>query len=317
MLCVYSETDGFYECLYYSNGDPFYSQTADYKVSLTLSESLVVASAGELVKAKTENGVQTVEYKLENARSFSMVLSKEFECVTDTTTGVRINYYYYADANPKQSLEYAVKSMKYFNQTFGEYPYSTFSVVQTKFVQGGMEYPTLVMISDALEPNSYGEVIVHETAHQWWQTTVGNNQIEYGFLDEGLAEYSVVLFFENHPEYSMTRESLIKSAETTYKVFCSVYDKLFGSVDTTMLRSLGEYTSEYEYVNIAYIKTCIMYDYLRKTVGEDLFFKGLKRYYQDNKFGIATPSDLVGAFEKSGCSANGFFQSFFDGKEII
>lgn len=317
ILCAYDQANGFYECLYYSCGDPFYSQVADYRVSLTVGSKFVVASAGELVKAKTDGDVQTLDYKLENARSFSMVLSENFECVTDTSTGVRINYYYYNDDKPKDSLDYAVKSMNYFNQTFGEYPYKTYNVVQTKFVQGGMEYPTLVMISDDLESRSFGEVIVHETAHQWWQTTVGNNQIEYGFLDEGLAEYSVVLFYENHPEYSMTRESMVKSAENTYKVFCSVYDKLFGTVDTTMLRSLGEYTSEYEYVNIAYVKSCIMYDYLRLSVGDDLFFKGLKRYYGDCKFKIATPSDLVGAYERVGASANGFFQSFFDGKVII
>ena len=117
--------------------------------------------------------------------------------------------------------------------------------MQTQFVQGGMEYPALVMISDNLESNAYGEVIVHETAHQWWQTVVGNNEIEYGFLDEGLAEYSVVIFFEAYPKYGITRSQMIKSAEQTYKIFCSVTDKLMGKVNTVMLRNLGEFSSEY------------------------------------------------------------------------
>ena len=180
-----------------------------------------------------------------------------------------------------------------------------------------MEFPALVMISDDLETNAYGEVIVHETAHQWWQTVVGNNEIEHGFLDEGLAEYSVVLFYENHPEYNMTRQALIQSAEQTYKVFCSVSDKLFGKVNTVMLRSLKDFTSEYEYVNMAYIKPCIMYDTLRKTTGEEKFFKGLKRYYESYKFENATPDDLVGVYEKIGADSNGFFKSFFEGTVII
>ncbi len=315
-LCGLGES-GFYECVYYSNGDPFYSDVADFSVKLTLNSEYVVAGAGELTASVTDDGVSTHSYELKNARSFNFVLSKEFECVTDVTSGTRINYYFYEDAKPNKSIEYAIKSVKLFSEKYGEYPYSVLNVVQTKFVQGGMEFPTLVMISDDLEPQSYGEVIVHETAHQWWQTAVGNNEIEYGFLDEGLAEYSVVIFYENYPEYNLTREALIKSAEGTYKVFCSVYDKLFGGVDTTMLRSLPEYGSEYEYVNIAYVKACIMYDYLRQTIGDELFFKGLKRYYSDYKFKNATPYDLVGAFEKTGGSANGFFQSFFDGKVII
>jgi aminopeptidase N len=173
------------------------------------------------------------------------------------------------------------------------------------------------MISDGLEKESYGEVIVHETAHQWWQTTVGNNEIEYGFLDEGLAEYSVVLFYENYPEYNLKRETLIKSAEQTYRTYCSVYDKLFGETNTKMLRSLKDFTSEYEYVNLAYVKSAIMYDTLRTTVGDQTFFNSLKKYYSDFSFKNATPYDLCSAFENCGVDVNGYFQSFFDGEVII
>ncbi len=316
ILCGISD-GGFYECVYYANGDPFYSDVADYNVKATFSQDYVVASAGELMSNANADGKNTNVYTLKNARSFNMALSKDFECVTDVSSGTRINYYFYNDEAPKKSIDYAIKSVNLFNEKFGQYPYPTLNVVQTKFVQGGMEFPSLVMISDSLSQASYGEVIVHETAHQWWQSVVGNNEIEHGFLDEGLAEYSVVLFYENHPEYNLTRQALVKSAEDTYKVFCSVYDKLFGGVDTTMTRSLPEFGSEYEYVNIAYIKTCIMYDYLRQSIGDELFFKGLKKYYADYKFKNATPYDLVGAYEKTGGSANGFFDSFFEGKVII
>ena len=180
-----------------------------------------------------------------------------------------------------------------------------------------MEFPALVMISDELSGLNYGEVIVHETAHQYWQSAVGNNEIEHAFLDEGLAEYSVVLFYENYSEYGYTRQSLIKASEQTYKVFCSVSDKLYNKVNTVMLRGLKEFSSEYEYVNIAYIKPCIMYDNLRTTIGDTRFFSGLKRYYQNYKYKNAKPDDLVGAFEKTGADTNGFFQSFFEGKVII
>jgi aminopeptidase N len=276
-----------------------------------------VASSGKLTDTTVENGKAVNCYSVKNARSFALVLSEKFSLLTEQVDGVEINYYYYNDAAPQDSMQYAVKSINYFEKTFGEYPYSTYSVVQTEFVQGGMEFPGLVMISNGLDARSYGEVIVHETAHQWWQSVVGNNEIEYGFLDEGLAEYSVVLFYENHPEYGLSRQALIKSAQDTFKVFCTVSDKLFGKVDTSMLRSLKDFKSEYEYVNMAYIKPCIMYDTLRTTLGEDRFFKGLKRYYETYKFKNAVPDDLVGVFEKIGADSNGFFQSFFDGTAII
>lgn len=316
ILCALDE-NGFYECVYYSNGDPFYSDCADYKVTLTADNDYVIAASGKIqsVSSVGEKSVRT--YAIENARSFAFVLCREFEAVTDVSTGAEISYYYYADENPLQSLEYAVKSFSTFCDKFGDYPYPVYSVVQTEFIQGGMEFPGLVMISDNLEPAAYGEVIVHETAHQWWQSVVGNNEIEYGFLDEGLAEYSTVLFYESYPEYGYTREKMIKSSENTYKVFCSVYDKIFGNANTVMLRSLKDFSSEYEYVNMAYVKPCIMYDYLRETIGEDKFFKGLKNYYERYKFKNAVPDDLAGVFEKTGADTNGFFKSFFEGKVII
>lgn len=316
ILCGIDE-NGFYECVYYSEGDPYFSDCSDYKVTITCDEKYSVASSGKLTTAKTENGKTQRTYQLNNARSFAMVLSEKFETITENCDGVEVNYYFYDDVNPTASFEYVKKSLEYFNKTFGKYPYQTYSVVQTKFIQGGMEFPSLVMISDNLEQNAYGEVIVHETAHQWWQTCVGNNEIKYGFVDEGLAEYSVVLFYENHPEYNMTRAQMIASSEKTYKVFCSVYDKILGGVNTSMLRSLDEFSGEYEYVNISYIKPCIMYDYLRTTIGDELFFKGLKKYFNTYCFKNVTPYEVVGVYEKLGADTNGFFESFYKGKVVI
>lgn len=316
ILCGIDD-NGFYECVYYANGDPFFSDVANYVVEFTLSDDYVVAGSGILQEKVALNNSITYKYTLDNARSFTMVLCKDYKYITDNQTGTTINYYYYADETPENSLEYAVKSIKLFESLFGEYPFETYTVVQTEFVQGGMEFSAFSMISDNLEPKAYGEVIVHETAHQWWQAGVGNNEIEYGFLDEGLAEYSVVCFYENYPEYKLDRSVLIKSSETTYKTYCTVSDKLFGKVDTSMIRNLGDFKSEYEYVNLAYVKPCIMYDNLRTTIGDHKFFNSLKKYYAENYLKVATPDNLISAFIKTGVDADGFFNSFFDGKVVI
>lgn len=311
------EKDAFYECVYYSIGDPYYSDCANYKVEFKCDKKYVVASSGKEVSTSEVDGVKTCVYQLNNARSFAIVLSEKFQVKSCEYDGVNILYYYYDDNSPDASLEVAKESIDYFSKTFGKYPYKTYSVVQTKFVQGGMEFPALVMISDDLSEKENIEVIVHETAHEWWSIGVGNNEIRYGFLDEGLAEYSVVLFYENHAKYGLTRENMVQSAERTFKAFCSVLDHLHKKVDTSMLRALNEYQTEYEYVNIAYIKPVIMYDTLRKTVGEKKFFSALKNYYEKYQFKNATPDDLVGVFEKTGCATNGYFRSFFDGKALI
>jgi aminopeptidase N len=84
-----------------------------------------------------------------------------------------------------------------------------------------------------------------------------------------------------------------------------------------MLRSLGEYDTSYEYVNIAYVKGALMFEGLRSGIGDDMFFKGLKTYFKENSFKIVTPDDLVGAFERVGANTNGFFKSWLNGEVIL
>ena len=311
-------TDGaFYECVYYSSGDPFYSDVADYTVTLEYDKDYVVASSGKVTYHEEKENVYKTEYNINNARSFAMVLCKDFQSVKESVNGIEVTYYYYEDATPDKSLKTSVESLKFFSEKFGAYPYSTYSVVQTAFIQGGMEFTALTFISDEEKDGAYLEVIVHETAHQWWETAVGNNEIEYGFLDEGLCEYSVITFYENHPDYGMSRQDMVEQALKSVKAYCTVYDKLFKEVNTSMIRNLKDFTSEYEYVNVAYLMPCVMYDGLRNTIGEEKFFDGLRRYYKDYKFKNATPDDLIASFIKVGADAEGYLNSFFNGKAII
>jgi aminopeptidase N len=237
--------------------------------------------------------------------------------LTGSVNGVTVNYYYQLDTEPEQSLKSAIDAINTFTNLFGAYPYKTFSIAETSFYQGGMEYPAMVMISDNLKERSViNEVIIHETAHQWWYAVVGNDEIEHAFLDEGLTEYSVVLFYEKNPSYGFTRAEMVGIAHKSYQTYCSIYDRIFGGKDTSMDRSLKDFTSEYEYVNIAYVKGALMFDYLRVSVGEEEFFKGLKKYYKDYSFKNATPDDLIFVYENS-CQTSGFFSSWINGEVII
>lgn len=314
-LCAYD--NGFYECEYYAAGDPFYSECADYKVTFTANSDYVVASSGQRVATRSVGNKTEYTYSLKNARDFCLVMSKDFEVLEKKAGDTQVSYYYYADGNAQASLDIAAESITYFNENFGTYPYPTYCAVQTGFCYGGMEYPALTMISDALDDLNYKYTIVHETAHQWWYAVVGNNQLENAWMDEGLTEYSTVLFFENHPDYGLDRSVLVGSAYSAYKAFFDVYSQLFGETDTTMNRKLCDYGGEYEYVNIAYNKGLILFDNLRESLGDKKFFNALKRYYSEYSFEIAKPEDMIACFEKIGVDVTGFFLSYIEGKAVI
>ena len=182
-----------------------------------------------------------------------------------------------------------------------------------------MEYPCLSMISDALaqDKTEQARAIAHETAHQWWYSAVGSDQIENAWQDEGLAEYSAITFFENYEKYGVTRENAVMEALKEYRSYYDVYGSVLGRTDTKMTRHLKDFLSDYEYKCLAYDKAVVMFDTLRKSVGDDKFFDGLKKYYKENKGKIATPESLIGAFERTGLDVNGFFDSFLSGKAIL
>jgi aminopeptidase N len=179
-----------------------------------------------------------------------------------------------------------------------------------------MEYTALEMISDSLSHEDNIYTIAHETAHQWWYEMVGSDQINCGWQDEGLAEASCVLFFENTPSYGFTRTGIIGSATKSYRAFYSVYSQIFGDADTTMNRSLSDFESEYEYTNIAYNKGLILFDTLKNTLGEEKFLSALKSYYSQNLYKIASYEDIISAFLAFG-DCEGLFNSFIQGKIVL
>ena len=65
---------------------------------------------------------------------------------------------------------------------------------------------------------------------------------------------------------------LLKNALTSYNMFTEVYEQIFGSVDTSLTRTLGQYKTEPEYVYMAYVKSMLMFDNLRTVIGDKKFF---------------------------------------------
>jgi aminopeptidase N len=84
-----------------------------------------------------------------------------------------------------------------------------------------------------------------------------------------------------------------------------------------MTRHLSEYVSEYEYRCLNYDKAVILFDTLRKSVGDKKFFAGLRRYYDSNRYKMASVGSLIGAFEKVGGDVQGLFDGFLSGKGIL
>lgn len=313
-VCAYLN-GAFVENPYYSCGDPFVSECADFSVKMDLPADYVAATSGKEVLKAVKGDRVTAEYSLSNARDFAAVLSPDFKAATRTISDTQVTVYYTGE-EPTSALNAACESLEYFSDTFGEYPYPTLSVVFTGFSTGGMEYPALTMIDAGLDEAAYTYTIAHENAHQWWYAAVGSDQVNCGWQDEGLAEYSALCFFEKYPEYGYTKTGLIGTATKAYRAYYSVYNQIFGKAVTTMNRALCDFSGEYEYANIAYNKGLLLFETLRQSMGDEDFFAALRTYYDDNKFSIASQEALIASFSALP-DYESVFDSFLEGKIII
>ena len=314
IACVY-ENGAFRTDPYYSSGDPFYSEAANYTVTLTYPDKYKIGCSGN-VTTETAAGISTSKSEAKAVRDFAAVLG-EFEEKSATVGATNVKYLYYADVSPEASLSSAADALKTFNKLFGDYPYSSYTVVQTAFLQGGMEYPMLSMVSDKLAESVYTDAIIHETAHQWWYGVVGNDEVNDAWLDEALAEYSASLFYAKNESYGVDFEKRIADAMTAYLLYNEIY-KPGMNADTSMNRSLAEYADAMEYTYMTYVKGQLMFDNLRRTIGDDAFYAALKLYYSDNYLKTATPDSLIACFEKtSKRELKSYFNSWIEGKILM
>lgn len=272
IACVYDDR-GWSLKSYESVGDPFYSETSDFYVKILSPIKYDLGSTGKVINKKDDNERVMYEIEAKKVRDFAFILSDKFHIDSDSINGILINTYNLNKDLSKNSTKIAKDSIRIFSDLFGAYPYDTYSVVASDFYIGGMEYPNLVMIDQSLynEKNKFllEYVIAHETAHQWWYSVIGNDEISEPWIDEALTEYSTILYFE-HKYGKETAEKLIKTMEVqTRNHLCE-----------NVFKPTTQYKNSTEYSLNVYTKGAVIFNEIRNTVGDKVFFSTIQEYYK-------------------------------------
>ena len=181
-------------------------------------------------------------------------------------------------------LESGAKSLQVYNELIGLYPYEELDLVQVAIGNGagGVEFPGMVFIgasfydvqSGNIDPNFLEFVVVHEVAHQWFYSVVGNNQYQHAFMDESLANYLSVVYFA--AEYGT--EDANRQANLNLRL--GYFDLLFQQGDQVVDQPTDAFLEHAQYGVIIYGKGALAFMELRQTIGTDAFFAGLHQYYQ-------------------------------------
>lgn len=291
---------------FYLNGDPFYSDVADYNVSLKTSVDYSVLMSGKTDKEQ-RNANYCYSSSQDNVREFAVVISK-LSIITDNYNGIEINYMA-EDRNNSVNIDTVKRAIRIFGAMYGEYPYDILNVAEIDFAYGGMEYPCLIYVSDGMVEAEKERVIIHEIAHQWWYGMVGVNEIKDYFVDEGMAELSVYIYYIENNEHEYAN-ALSKIARTHYITYYA--DKQPAVRDERCNRPLYELGNE-EYYYQAYCKAWLILKCVMEEMGKDKFIGVLRNIQTKYVYKNISAIEFMGEFG----DYSSILEEYVNGKEIF
>jgi aminopeptidase N len=175
----------------------------------------------------------------------------------------------------------------------------------------GVEFPGIVLIGDSLYAEytrpDLAVTAAHEVAHQWWYNLVGNDVIDDPWLDEALTTYSSSLYYE-FTQGASAAEILFSHYENRYQ------QAVDAGADDQITRS-ETYFENLEnpgrYGAIVYAKGMLFFRALRREIGDEAFFSALAQYFNNYKYQIARPDNLLNTFEEAaGRQLDDFYQDW-------
>jgi hypothetical protein len=152
--------------------------------------------------------------------------------------------------------------------------------------------------------------LAHELAHQWWGQAVGWQNYHEQWLSEGFAQYFAAMFAERHRGAEVF-DSIIR---TMSRWAVSMSDQ--GAV--YLGYRLGHIKGDSRIMRaLVYNKAAIVLHMLRRLVGDEVFLRGLRRFYEQHRFTKTGTGELRAMFEaESGMTLERFFDGWIFGSAL-
>ena len=241
----------------------------------------------------SDPSTKTLQYKQDRIHDFAWFADKRFivnmdTCILASGKKVDVITYYTPDQKKdwSKSATYAKQAIQHYSSQVGEYPYPVVQVVQgPESFGGGMEYPTITVISPVDNPKALDKVIAHEIGHNWFYGILASNERKHPWMDEGLNSFYENKYSERYYGASPKLEQLLFETQ--------VVEKMDQPIKTS-----SDSLSLLNYAMIAYYKTSAWMQYLETLLGPATFQQAMQQYFQRWQFKHPEPEDFKKVLEE-------------------
>ncbi len=307
----------------------FFADFGRYDVSLTVPSGWIVGATGQETGREThDNGTTTHRYVATDVHDFAWTTAPDFieqrarfEEAGLAPVELRLILRPEHASQADRHITAAREALKHLGQRLGPLPWPNLTIVDPVTIvntrtqgatTGGMEYPTFIA-ADTRWTNRWSDanledVIVHEIAHQYFQSAVATDEVREAWIDEGLATW-------------LTGDVL----ETAFPHRFSVVGRYFGGLvswrhlDVRWSRlHQGYYLDDYRLVPgwdapttptlrqsprtwdyTIYARTPLVLETLRGLIGGDAMTRVLATFAARGRFAHPTGADFMAAVESA------------------
>jgi aminopeptidase N len=293
------------------NDSPRDKATYDFRVAV--AEGKTAVANGELVSQRTRGGWTTWHWSQDEPMSPYLATATNGTFLTEQYDANGLFMYDAVDPNTRvevtdapnptlafEHLDSQPEIIAFFSDLYGAYPFSAGGGIIDWAPDVGYALESQTRVNYDRIPDA--TTVVHEIAHQWFGDAVTLSVWPDIWLNEGFATFSEWIYDERHggppaqevfDELCATPEDSTEGRDLWFPAPAALEDasQLFG----TPVYSRGAMTLQA----------------LRTAVGDDAFFRILRRWYAQNRYGNVTTADFIALSERvSGQQLDDLFEAW-------
>jgi aminopeptidase N len=205
--------------------------------------------------------------------------------------GIPVYTYLFADNMhlSETYLEAAAGYLRMYQGLFGPYPFEKYAVVEN-FFPTGYGFPSYALLGGSVLrlPFIVHTSLGHEIAHAWWGNGV-RVQPALGNWSEGLTTYVADHLYKERESAAAARQYRLN----LLRDYATLVDPA-NDLPLTAFRSRTDPASR----AVGYGKGAMVFHMLRRLVGEQNFWQGLRELYRKRRFQAVSWYDFAGAFQQ-------------------